>query len=212
MGLLPDKSLVRGVYDSRARRYNQIVRLLSLGRDTKYRLAAIAELDLRSEDKVLDFGCGTGLNFPHIASCTGRETTIFGCDYSHAMLKRCSYPNSAHSVHSILCQMDNEFICFKGSGRFDKIISTYTLTTLGHLERTVCDLHSLLKHGGILVVSDDVLPPGWFLGPRIAIKSALTRRRGNLEILLDATRSRFKLEKIKYAYSGLIYICKFRKI
>lgn len=206
MSCLQDKSRVRSVYDSRAHRYNQIVRLLALGRDAEFRLAAIKELDLKQGDKVLDFGCGTGLNFPYISSCVGRETTIFGCDYSLAMLKQCIYPNAA------LCQMDNEFSCFKGSTYFDKIISTYTLTTLNNLDQTVQDLHSLLKDTGVFVVSDDVLPPGWFLGPGTTIKSALTRKRGNLEVLLDTTKRYFRPTRIKYVYSGLIYICKFRKI
>lgn len=52
------------------------------------RRGAVAALDLRPEDVVLDVGCGTGLAFRHIHSRIGPRGTLIGIDISADMLKR----------------------------------------------------------------------------------------------------------------------------
>src|SRR5438876_10930572 len=86
--MAPD--VIRSTYDRRAPWYDAIVRLLSFGSDREYRRRAVAELRLRPGQRVLDVGCGTGLNFRLLADAVGPSGLVVGTDLSHAMLREAS--------------------------------------------------------------------------------------------------------------------------
>ena len=52
------------------------------------RTAAIASLEARPGETVLDLGCGTGLSFGPLEACVGEEGRIIGIDQSPEMLAR----------------------------------------------------------------------------------------------------------------------------
>ena len=49
--------------------------------------AAVAELGLRSGDRVLDAGCGTGRALPPLRAAVGRSGVVVGADLTPAMLE-----------------------------------------------------------------------------------------------------------------------------
>src|SRR5680860_236148 len=52
------------------------------------RIAGIRALQLKPGDRVLDIGCGTGLNFPLLREAVGPGGRIVGVDISGEMLQR----------------------------------------------------------------------------------------------------------------------------
>ena len=77
----PDVSLAREKYRGRAARYD-----LELLAFEPVRREAIAALDLRPGDTVLDVGCGTGLSFGPLLERVGPEGRVIGIDPSPEML------------------------------------------------------------------------------------------------------------------------------
>lgn len=194
---------IQRVYDRRASKYDWIVKILSLGRDAAYRKEAIERLELKEGDRVLDIGCGTGLNFAYIEEKVEDGGSIFGLDLSLAMLKQAKKRNCRNVT---LIQGETSRMRFPAE-YFDGVISTYLLTTVpGYKEalRTMC---LSLKRGRKIVLADDRLPSGWFIGPAFMLKNLfrqgwLNYRKGIIEELKALTRDM----KITNHLLGLIFI------
>ncbi len=119
-GMLQEE--VRRAYDGRASWYNAVVRVLSFGGDTEYRRRAVAALGLRAGDRVLDVGCGTGLNFRWLAREVGPTGMLVGADACRGMLRQVT--DTRHRVQATASQQ-----VFK-EGTFDAVLSTYVISTL----------------------------------------------------------------------------------
>jgi len=77
-------SETQAAYDRWARAYDWLVRLLpGLG---GLRAGAVASLDLSPGDSVVDLGCGTGANLPHLRQAVGPAGTVVGVDLTSGML------------------------------------------------------------------------------------------------------------------------------
>lgn len=85
-----EKAEMKALFDRRAARYDVTANLFYLAgfREFRYRKKAVEALGLHSGDRVLEPGCGTGLNFSLIQRRIGPEGRIIGVDLSGAMLQR----------------------------------------------------------------------------------------------------------------------------
>ena len=77
-------SETQAAYGRWARAYDWLVRLLP-GLDG-LRAGAVASLDLSPGDTVVDLGCGTGANLPHLRDAVGPTGTVVGVDLTPGML------------------------------------------------------------------------------------------------------------------------------
>ena len=84
------KQAIQARYDSEAWHYDAYVRLFrALGmRIGDYRSRAVELMRLRRGARVVELGCGTGVNFPLIESRMGSEGRLIGVDISPRMLER----------------------------------------------------------------------------------------------------------------------------
>ncbi|MBS1771641.1 MAG: methyltransferase domain-containing protein [Bacteroidetes bacterium] len=73
-------------YDKSWKKYDFIVNLYQLGRDTLHRRRALQLGGLKEGDTVLDLCCGTGLSFKAIQSIIGPKGKIIAIDINEHML------------------------------------------------------------------------------------------------------------------------------
>ena len=198
-------NLIRRTYDSRAPLYNAIVRMLSFGGDSEYRRAAVQALDLKPGDRVLDIGCGTGLNFRDIAKAVGPTGFVVGTDLSHGMLSQVEGRPNLRLVQAAASQE-----VFKPN-TFDAILSTYVISTILD-EEILGPLCRALKPGGRLVIADDTMPPGWFIGPRFMFARMLKKGWPDLKgDTIRALRPLFSDLRVTHRHFGMIYIISGRR-
>lgn len=184
---------VRRLYDRRAPFYDALVFALSLGRDGRYRDQAIRALQAESDGRILDVGCGTGLNFPRLPAA-------FGMDPSQGILR------IARNRCARLCAAEAQQIPARNNS-FDRVLSTYVLTTTSDWQRCLAEMIRVLRPGGRLVVSDDRLPPGWFLGPGPMLRTLWREGwQDSHRDILDEMKRSLREVRCDYLHGGLIYI------
>jgi ubiquinone/menaquinone biosynthesis C-methylase UbiE len=125
------------------------------------RVAAIACLRLRPGDRVLDVGCGTGLNFTLLAKAVGPSGEVVGVDASQAMLRqarrriaRCSWGNVS------LVGGDAAGLQSMVTGPFDAVLFTYSLAVIDDWRHAWAEALGLLRTGARVAVADTALPSG----------------------------------------------------
>src|SRR5687768_9794401 len=74
------------------KRYDRIGKLISLSDwllfvPPEFRRRAAMRLNLRAGDRVMEIGCGTGLNLPHLRDAVGAAGRVYGVDLSSGMLQ-----------------------------------------------------------------------------------------------------------------------------
>jgi ubiquinone/menaquinone biosynthesis C-methylase UbiE len=89
----PDSARAVRQYEAVAGTYDERLSL-RLARGAQRR--AVARLELRSGERVLDIACGTGLNFAGIEAGIGPSGTLVGIDLSEEMLDRARVRVRAH--------------------------------------------------------------------------------------------------------------------
>lgn len=131
---------------------------------SSWRAAAIASLNLKPGDTVVDIGCGTGLNFPLLHQAVGPEGSIIGVDLSDEMLQQARARASA-------IQSDNIHLVCADAAQFAYppqvagVLSTFALILVSNGDRAVGNACRALASEGRLVVLDMAWPnfcPLWW--------------------------------------------------
>lgn len=161
----------RDRYRSGARLYD----LLSLERPV-YRRARRAALDLlapQAGERVLDLGCGTGLNHPGLHAAVGAGGRVLGVDRSAEMLdvaRRRARRRGLSSVRLLqfdATALDTERAVAELGGPADLIIATYTLSIMS--DPAAAWVHALASAApdARLAIVDMQRPSGllWPVGP-----------------------------------------------
>jgi ubiquinone/menaquinone biosynthesis C-methylase UbiE len=130
------------------------------------RRRAAERLALRPDSRVLEVGCGTGLNFRYVLEpLDPQRGRLVGLDFSHDMLARAQHRVSARGWQNVeLVQADATQMEL---GRtFDAILFAYSLTMIPDWEAALRRARAHLAPGGRVVVLDFSTFRGWGpLGP-----------------------------------------------
>ncbi len=201
---------VREIYDRRASYYNLLIKVLSLSKDAAYRQEAIQRLDLKPGARVLDLGCGTGLNFRYMEERIGNQGFILGIDESFGMLcqaRNCIERNKWNNIKLIQGDVTELAFSAQVNEQFDAVIFSYLLSTISRYKEAIDLALKVLKKGGRIVLADDRLPSGWFAGPGIMFKKLLNDGWRNYEReIVHRLKDNVSGLQISNHHFGLIFI------
>ena len=114
---------------------------------------ALALLELKQGDRVLDVGCGHGRTVERAAMMVGDDGLVVGIDASEEMLRmatrRCQRVVEAGRVRLALA--NSASIPYPDES-FDKIVTVHTLYFWDDPRRHLGELYRVLRPGGCLVV------------------------------------------------------------
>ncbi len=155
----------REAYDRWARRYDlylQLYRLFGL-RISTYRTRAVELLHLRPGAKVVELGCGTGLNFSRIMERIGPDGCLIGVDLSPRMLQ-CASERVRRAGWKNVTLVEADLGAFEIPSGIDAVLSTGVLGYIDNRERIIEAIAAALVPGGHLAVFDGKRPermPSW---------------------------------------------------
>ena len=143
---------VLDLYDRAARRYDLVNAIASLGTGRWYRDRVVRMLELESDARVLDVGCGTGaLTLAAQRACPDSPLVV-GVDPSAGM-------RALATRAGVLDVRDGSFesLPFEDAS-FDLVVSGYAIRYARNLGHAARELHRLLRPGGRLVLLEMVAP------------------------------------------------------
>ncbi|TYT63976.1 class I SAM-dependent methyltransferase [Natrialba swarupiae] len=117
------------------------------------REAAIDELGLESGDRVLDVGCGPGVNFERIRHDVGGDGTVVAVDYSPEMVEKARDRIDRHGWDNVeVRRADATTVEFEE--RFDAAVATLSMSVMPDVREAVENVHRHLGPGAPLAVID----------------------------------------------------------
>ncbi len=123
------------------------------------RVTAIRAMGLRPGMRVLDLGCGTGLNHPLLQDAVGPTGTVIGVDSSRQMLAQARRRANRHGWRNVELRLA-DMTQVDGLGTVDAVIATYTLSVVPGWEQAWARAMAATRPGGWMAVVDMQLPVG----------------------------------------------------
>lgn len=124
--------------------------LLKLNPYREMLLSVAGGMDLKSGEKILNAGCGTG-NLEMLIASNNPQTTISAIDFSESMLKRAR--DKCNKFSNITFQKINLNNSLPFSDKeFDKIVSVNVLYALANPEKIIREFARILNRNGVLIL------------------------------------------------------------
>lgn len=149
------KGRVERRYDFWSKYYDALDTFPIVGRiEKKWRLEALEKLDIKKDSKVLDMGCGSGLMLPWMAERIS-DGEIIAIDFSAKMLDVASRRvMKAGLEDKVTVLRENVEGTQFPDEHFDRILATFTVTSVPNPQRLVREMERLLKKDGRAVILD----------------------------------------------------------
>jgi ubiquinone/menaquinone biosynthesis C-methylase UbiE len=156
------KAQIKRLYKKRAANYDVSANLYYvLGfRENKYRKIAVEKLGLKPGDKVVEVGCGTGLNFRFLRHAVGEEGKIIGVDFTEQMLLKAKERSEAKGWQNIEL-VHADAANYEFPRQTNGILSTFALTLVPEYEEVISRAPLSLDSRGKMVVVDLKKPDQW---------------------------------------------------
>ena len=111
--------------------------------------AAVAELGLRTGDRVLDAGCGTGRALPPLRAAVGASGVVLGADLTPAMLRETVRAGRDHDGQLLLT--DVAALPLR-SRSLDAVFGAGLISHLGNPAENLRELARVVRPGGVLAL------------------------------------------------------------
>lgn len=192
-----ENDFVEGVYDKLAKVYD-----ITFGPTLHPgRLQAIQRMGIRTGDRVLEVGVGTGINL----SLYPKACAVTGIDFSHSMLEkareRAARKDVPHSVR--LLQMDAADLRFADDS-FDIVYAPYLISVVPDPIKVAQEMRRVCRPGGRIVFLNHFLSPNPILSRVERLISPLTIHIGfkaDLDLpafLAQADLQPISMEKVNF--------------
>jgi len=145
-----------------ARRYDRLNRLLSCGRDRRWRAAALEAMDGRPVKRVLDLCCGTGDFGIEFLKRHERGRVTFA-DFSARMLalaRRKLGKRPEWAKRSRLVAADALHLPFPDE-TFDAVVCGFGVRNVGREAETLIEIKRVLKADGTCIILEFFRPSTW---------------------------------------------------
>lgn len=137
-----------------AKHYDQIMNLASFGQYKRFIKKAIADLEIKPNEHILDIGCGTGRNIMLMTKYISDKSSIIGMDISENMKRQFleKFKNNSN-IKFINQRIDKPF---KLGQQFDRVFISFVIHGFPHEVRTnvIANAYNHLKPGGIFSILD----------------------------------------------------------
>jgi len=188
------------------------------------RRAALLAMDLKEGHKVLEIGCGTGLNLPMIAEGVGSRGRVLGLDATAKMLDRAEQRLANLACDNVALYdgdlMEPPYAALKGilrkhldSAHPDVILCSYLFAIAPEYQELFERAWNLLRPGGHMVIVDTrPFRGGWsWLNP-LAVPIANWSGRGNVRRPTEDLLKNLPLTEIDYYLGGAVFVARTRKL
>ena len=117
------------------------------------RTAVMDALQLRSGERVLEVGVGTGLSLPLYPA----DVRVTGIDVSGEMLAKAKARVQREGLRNVdaLVEMDAQAMSFPDAS-FDKVVAMYVISVVAHPERLLAELRRVCRPGGEIFIVNHV--------------------------------------------------------
>lgn len=123
------------------------------------RRRAVKALDLKSGDRVLEVGCGTGRNLKLLVSAVGRTGHVYGVDLSEGMLARAKALKDQHRLTNVIL-LHEDAADYTLPEKVDAALFSLSYATMPHRQQVLRHAWNQLNPGGRLVLMDARIPEG----------------------------------------------------
>jgi phosphatidylethanolamine/phosphatidyl-N-methylethanolamine N-methyltransferase len=159
-----EQERVRKRYDGMARSYAATGRFI-----TAHRHAATGALGVHPGERILDIGCGPGMNFESILKSLGSGGSLVGLDYSSGMLEQAQQHVERNGWSNVTLLLGDAATLPFADCEFDRVLGTYSFSVIPRYRQALDEVARVLKPGGTLVVLDGKSSDGplRFLNPLV---------------------------------------------
>ena len=183
------------------------------GPQKKWKRSAVKALDLDGEEKILDIGTGTGEILPWIAEYL-ESGTVIGTDISKKMIVRTRNKIKKRDLEDKVKVVYDDIQNSRfPDDHFDRIIATFTFTTVPDPRKTAEQCKRLLKEDGKMIILDTGKPENSLYLPLFVLMNFSAKVFGRTHMdrpIPKIISNHFKIEKKKTNMLGMVYqlICK----
>lgn len=139
------RQLNRKLFNIVAPRYNLITRLLSLGRDHRWKKTLVNSLPEKESPLCIDLACGTG-DLSILLHQRFKNAQVIGIDITPAMLLLAREIDTSHGIHYLIGDMMHLPV---EDNAADIITGGYALRNAPDLVDTLTMIYQKLKPGGV---------------------------------------------------------------